>query len=401
MDAAERVGERPQAAPGPSPLPCLNRNNCDKELEEKLREFTPAHRKTAYKLKRNIEALFDVYGINRLGFLTLTFRYLYCPKEASRRLHNFERRCLNGRYAAWIWVRERQGNGSQHFHLVIVLDHDIRSGVDFDKLQALLDRGRGVTHADWVNAGIGRKLFEEWAFLRRACKAYGIGRHNLVPIRSNVEGMSKYVGKYVSKHIEKRAVQDKGVRMVGFGGSPVAKRAAGAMAWASPGATLSRLKLGLFVRAMGCTHENYRERFKEWFGPKWMYHLRPHIKGIRLASYPTWEMFLRDFEGERADNFEPVRFPQLEAASVESIGRAVRAAIDIRGQRARKQGLKNDSKRRLLPPRSVLERRAKQRHEHSTPSKIFHPFDPIWGSGNGDPPNSRGFPRSPSVCVRV
>ncbi len=61
------------------PLPCLNSNNCT------AHEGKPYGngRKTAFALERNVEAFLEKTGIERVGFLTLTFaEHIVDRKEA-------------------------------------------------------------------------------------------------------------------------------------------------------------------------------------------------------------------------------------------------------------------------------------------------------------------------------
>ena len=53
-----------------------------------------------------------------------------------------------------------------------------------------------------------------WRELRIKCKAYGFGRHELLPIKSNADAMAQYIGKYISKHLGSRKDEDKGKRLI-------------------------------------------------------------------------------------------------------------------------------------------------------------------------------------------
>ena len=82
--------------------------------------------------------------------------------------------------------------GAWHLHVLVLLPYDIRTGVDFAPpyLRAV------------------------WRELRIKCKAYGFGRHELLPIKSNADAMAQYIGKYISKHLGSRKDEDKGKRLI-------------------------------------------------------------------------------------------------------------------------------------------------------------------------------------------
>lgn len=59
---------------------------------------------------------------------------------------------LRDRYPERIRVRERHKNGAIHYHLIVVLPEDIRTGFDFD----------GISKRDYSSASAYLKA--EWAF---------------------------------------------------------------------------------------------------------------------------------------------------------------------------------------------------------------------------------------------
>lgn len=162
------------------------------------------------------------WGLERLGFLTLTFsQHVLDPKEAQRRLHSLATHVLNERYAAWLRVFERQKSGRIHYHLLVVVGVDIRTGVDFG----------AIAQGDYRTSPLA--LRGEWAFWRRIAKRYGFGRTELLPVRTTSEAAARYVGKYISKHVDARREGDKGVRLVAYSrGAQIARTR---FAWAESG----------------------------------------------------------------------------------------------------------------------------------------------------------------------
>lgn len=165
-----------------------------------------SRKKSAWILSESVRLVASQYGLACCGFLTLTFRdHVTCPKEAQRRLNSLISNVINDRYLTYVGVFERQKSGRIHYHFLVALRDDIRSGFDF----------AAIANQDYRSANAA--LRAEWAFLRKAAPAYGFGRTELLPIRSSTEAIAKYVGKYIAKNIDaRRDDQDKGVRLVRY-----------------------------------------------------------------------------------------------------------------------------------------------------------------------------------------
>jgi hypothetical protein len=153
------------------------------------------------------------FGIERIGFLTLTFEdNVIDHREASRRFHSLRTGVLKGRYERGAWARQRQSRGAVHFHCVVPLKADIRTGVDFEAFanMALPRRQR--------YASAPKALKAEWSAWRDIAPRYHFGRTELLPVRSTKEGIAKYVGRYIGKDFSARLDIDKGARFYGFWG---------------------------------------------------------------------------------------------------------------------------------------------------------------------------------------
>jgi hypothetical protein len=183
---------------------------------------------------------------------------------------------LRGRYEEYIIVMERMTSRRIHYHLLVVVAEDIRTGFDF----AAVKRG------DYRSASA--YLRSEWRFWRGTAPKYGFGRTELLPIKKTAVGVAKYIGKYVAKHIGKRLPEDKGARLVRY--SKRANRVGVRFAWNSVGNFMWRLKLGAFCGVLRLTPENYKVVLAEWYGRNWVYALRPVIESIKpLELHPEAE----------------------------------------------------------------------------------------------------------------
>lgn len=167
--------------------------------------MSAGQRKTAYALLANVQLLIERHGINRIGFLTLTFaRHVVAFKQAQEALHSLMTGVLKRRYQKYIVVMERMTSGRIHYHLLVLLSEDIRTGFDF----AAVESGKYQSAS--------RFLRNKWKFWLATASNYGFGRTELKPIKGTSAGVARYLAKYISKHLAKRLPEDKGARLVRY-----------------------------------------------------------------------------------------------------------------------------------------------------------------------------------------
>jgi hypothetical protein len=172
---------------------------------------------------------------------------------------------LRPRYGAAIRVIERQKSGRIHYHLLVNVGADIRTGANFDEF------------AKRVYTSASPALRAEWAFWRRTAKLYGFGRTELLPVMSNSAAVGRYVGKYIGKHLERRQARDLGVRLVSYIGPRVATVK---FAWASRRGADWRAALGALVRdlsAAGQIAGPTTDAMKRAYGKNWCWKWRDQI----------------------------------------------------------------------------------------------------------------------------
>lgn len=287
----EGGGETPRS--GGDPLPCLNSHKCNEDhvwnpseaIEEEAvkawNKLNGSHRKTAYALTVNVAAFGKRVGVEKVGFLTLTFAdHVTDNKEASRRWKSLRTGVLKQRYpGGWVAVRERQRSGRLHFHVLVACREDIRTGADFE----------AFARKDWSSGN--RALREEWAFWRETAVEYGFGRTELLPLKSTLEGISKYVGKYISKNIEGRQEADQGARLVMYA-QGLDHLKPNAFAWNSPRAWLWRKRVAKVAARCGFTGP---EQFKEYFGQTWAWHLATWVMAEELGVKEDGDLVVRRY----------------------------------------------------------------------------------------------------------
>lgn len=246
-------------------LPRQYCNNCT-ELVPVPTDFPASAARTAFALALNVEAAVTAWGLARTGFLTLTFaEHILDAKVAQKRLHSLATHVLRPRYGAAIRVIERQKSGRIHYHLLVNVGADVRTGCDFD----------AFARRDYRTAPAA--LRAEWAFWRRTAKAYGFGRTELLPVMSNSAAVGRYVGKYIGKHLERREPRDLGVRLVSYIGPRVATVK---FAWASRRGADWRAALEALVRdlaAMRRIDAPTTDAMRREFGKNWCWKWKDQI----------------------------------------------------------------------------------------------------------------------------
>lgn len=191
-----------------APLPCLSVT-----IPLKPVQMPGTKAKQAKALSYNVRWAGETFGIERLGFLTLTVGDSVAGRwvgvtdraEASRRFNSILNR-IRERYHCGVIVTERHKSGAIHFHLLVVLSDDIRTGFDWE----------AVSRRDYRSASDA--LRAEWAWWRENQGKYGFGRHELMPVRTTGEQIGRYVAKYLGKSWSERTADDKGGRCVRYFG---------------------------------------------------------------------------------------------------------------------------------------------------------------------------------------
>lgn len=186
--------------------------------------LSPSEQKKAFALVENIKFLVELYGLERLGFLTLTFKDNVTDfKEAQRRFNSLATHVLRQHFKEYIVVVEPQMRGAVHYHMIVVCIADIRTGFDFQSFyvcqREYKDHGRSKRFYELKAAYTGSSstyLKGLWRHLRRVMSKYHFGRAELLPIRTNAEGIAHYVGNYLKKGSMYRGEQFKGARMVRY-----------------------------------------------------------------------------------------------------------------------------------------------------------------------------------------
>jgi hypothetical protein len=242
-----------------------------------------------------VKTFVEKHGIENCGFLTMTCgdKGGVTIKEFQRRFNSFATRVLRRRYSAYIMVMERgDKSGLIHAHLLVNVGRDIRSGFNFE----------AVKNRNYRSASAAIRA--EWAFFRETAPKYKFGRCELLPIRSNAKGISKYLAKYIAKSVGKRLNQDRRARLVRYSrnGSTCSTN----FQFVSDRSYLWRKKIAALSRKFGFSS------FEDWknaFGEKWAHHLADAISALTLGEYATKNAAAADGQSVRdlPDDCEQIR----------------------------------------------------------------------------------------------
>lgn len=307
MFLQQQIEFQQQADAKRAALPCLNSNNCidvknTNVIKEKQKpaniekylpntakpefnEFSTSHKKSAAALEMNVRQFIEVFGIEKVGFLTLTFADdVQDVKEASRRFHSLRTNFLKKHFEHYVCVYERMKSGRIHFHLIVNTREDIRRGLNFQQIQA-----RNYTSAN-------KNLRQLWQVLRENMEKYGFGRSELLPVKTNSKGLARYVGKYIAKHIDSRLPEDKGYRLIRttIDKKQLWKIANSNFSFVSAGSRQWREKLQKWViciepllqahaelfyerKPKNITEDNYNAVLSALLSPKWAFYNRETI----------------------------------------------------------------------------------------------------------------------------
>ena len=271
---------------GPSCLYSNNSTEKERNATESPSEIklSPYFKRQAHTLHSNVERLIKgAPSIGHVAFITLTFREnLKDHQEAGKRFNSFNNHFLrpSSDYGKWVNVKERQSRGALHYHMIVETSQDIREGFDFDLYEAWLNSDRTRKRCPTGNDELRRM----WAELRDSIQKYGFGWIvSIEPIKSTSEAISRYVGKYVSKHLENRIAEDKGARLINY--SQGFLRNSPKFQWKTANSQEWRQKVQFFAAINGCD-DLYQ--LSDKLGSNWAYRYLEDIVKVYDSVIEYW-----------------------------------------------------------------------------------------------------------------
>lgn len=234
--------------------------------------------KTAVAARLNILGIVQRVGIEQVGLLTLTFSDpVTDAKIAQTRFKSLRTGVLMPRYGGYLRVFERQRSGRIHYHVLLPMKSDIRSGY---KRPAAGSRARCGNPC----------LRLEWAFLRETLPRYGFGWCQLEPLIGTAEQAAAYLTKTLEGPECVRATRDSRVRVVEVSRS--LRSANSRFFWLTDNGTQWRRKLAAHVALLVDSGELQPGAglcdLNQRYGPSWALYLRPMIEQTHdLQGWPV------------------------------------------------------------------------------------------------------------------
>jgi hypothetical protein len=261
-------------------LPCLNGHKGNSQASVSEPSLMASAAKTVFCLAQEVQNLASDYPLDRIGFLTLTFKDNCVERvEAWRRFRSLRSRVLAARFVCCIAVSERQKRGAWHFHLIVVTKARLGDAEDarLADMSQLNWREGDRRHSIEIRGRISESLRSEWRFWREIAPRYRFGRCEILPVKSTAEAVGKYVGKYVRGHLLNRIPADKGVRRVSYINFKDRRRFRPSFAWNSAGARRWRQAVAQFALENRCKDTR---QLREKFGRRWCYKFRGLLLGL-------------------------------------------------------------------------------------------------------------------------
>jgi hypothetical protein len=222
-------------------------------------------------------------------------------KEAQRRWNNLNRTISrDGKFTVLVKVLEVQRRGAFHYHLLVKIGEDIRTGFDWVAFKKAAeaynakDKEEGKRQTKIYATSATDHLRHLWGYMRAKCKSHGFGRSELMPIEYP-NNIGSYLGKYLNKDDQERengtwanVELTKGMRRVSYGRKEIKTHSAKFSWVAHPRSNpLFRHRLKEWAEYRGFTS---MEHIKEHLGKHWTHHYFQEI----MFDYPRME---REREG--------------------------------------------------------------------------------------------------------
>lgn len=286
------------------------------EIEEK-KGYKPTNEqaKTFKVLDSNTKDWVKRYGVENIGFLTLTFKEnLTDMKEAQRRWNSLNSMIRKeNKFQILVKIIEPQKRGAVHYHLLIKTNKSIKNplikgGIDWD-IYEQMGKTKTAKEKRQLGRSLGKsaavELIELWSWLRIKCKSTGFGRHELMPIKKT-DHIKNYLGKYLEKDMQENSLKvngkNKRKRLITYGRN-ITKVANKKFSWVSGNASIFRRKLKIYCESRGIKAEKHRTRINpktnqreiietlsyqdqlvEKFGKSWSFILYKEIMNDRVLG---------------------------------------------------------------------------------------------------------------------
>jgi len=248
---------------------------------------TSAEAKRAFALRNNLKSFFDHYGRDHCAFFTLSPLPGTEPKELAGRFNDARKREF-GWMLSYVRVLEPRRDGTAHHHYAVATKFDMHPDLfDWAAFKVAQEQAprRGTPPGPLFAEMRGRysssatpELRDCWKENKAVSKAYGLGRVEMLPIRTCAVAMGHYVGKYLASGTHYRNAKWKGARRVEYDRkeSLLWKSCGSAFGFVSEGSREWRKRVDEMAMA-ACVERDDTVGFRRTFGRTWAYDMRATI----------------------------------------------------------------------------------------------------------------------------
>jgi len=263
-----------------------------------------AEAKRAFALRANLQSLFAHYGRERCAFFTLSPLPGTEPKELAAKFNDARKRNF-GWMLSYVRVLEPRRDGTAHHHYAVATDFDMKPDA-FDWAAFKVCQAQAPRHGNPPGpqfAEMRRRYSSSATPELRACwkenkavsQAYGLGRVEMLPIRTCAVAMGHYVGKYLASGTSYRNAKWKGTRRVEYDRkeSLLWKSCGSAFGFVSDGSREWRKRVDEMAMA-ACVERDDIVGFRRTFGRTWAYDMRPTIMVTPPEEWREYLSYLVD-----------------------------------------------------------------------------------------------------------
>jgi hypothetical protein len=252
-----------------SPRPLLSRNS------KQANERDSGYKRRVYALQINILDFIARHGLAFTAYVTITFASKLEPCEAQKIWNSLLTNFIRPNYGEAIVVREFGKSGRIHITLLVPVGVDIRSGCDFG----------GFTRRDYHSAPDALKAL--WRVWRTIELKYGLGRCEVMPIKTD----AFTVAQYLSKELGSPTPDGGRIRRISYVGLQTKKVANSNFTWAGGRSKQYREKVGGFVTMMADNDDIAAPTFEamcQRFGRSWSMQFSRDIENFPADDPSSW-----------------------------------------------------------------------------------------------------------------
>lgn len=175
----------------------LSDASADASAPDKLPPAPRTYRLNKSKIRKKMTAFFHLQATREFcAFYTITFPCGISDDEAYRMFNIWQTRCRRDyNLHSFIWVAERQKNGTIHFHMLTNTKMPIRAVNEYMRQSLLTGTSSNVIQRDAISRYNGVDVDNVWYPKRR--------KSSQSTQRRTRDDAARYLGRYITKYVSK------------------------------------------------------------------------------------------------------------------------------------------------------------------------------------------------------